>query len=120
MSNEMFCYLFFFLVYLIIQRRWIVVSNPTLCGLISKWLGTEAWIRDVDLLIGLKQHAENPQLQHEWKMVCHYSHIPCLCFLFMHTTQSLIKKKIAMGHGYLGGAFSKDTASPFRCSVVLV
>lgn len=91
----------FSLVYLIIQRRWIVVSNPTLCGLISKWLGTEAWIRDVDLLIGLKQHAENPQLQHEWKMVCHYSHIPFLCFLVMH-------------------AFSKDTASSFRCNVVLV
>eukprot|EP00268_Persea_americana_P030906 TRINITY_DN2999_c1_g1_i2.p1 TRINITY_DN2999_c1_g1~~TRINITY_DN2999_c1_g1_i2.p1 ORF type:complete len:966 (-),score=177.85 TRINITY_DN2999_c1_g1_i2:2406-5303(-) len=51
------------------QRRWIVVSNPSLCSLISKWLGTEAWIRDVDLLLGLREHAANADLQQEWNMV---------------------------------------------------
>ncbi|GMI91562.1 alpha-glucan phosphorylase 2, Arabidopsis thaliana alpha-glucan phosphorylase 2 [Hibiscus trionum] len=51
------------------QRRWIVVSNPSLCALISKWLGTEAWIRDIDLLIGLKDHADNAELHQQWKMV---------------------------------------------------
>ncbi|KAL7243701.1 hypothetical protein ACSBR1_016007 [Camellia fascicularis] len=51
------------------QRRWIVVSNPNLCALISKWLGTEAWIRNVDLLAGLQEFASNPDLQQEWKMV---------------------------------------------------
>ncbi|OMO65225.1 Glycosyl transferase, family 35 [Corchorus olitorius] len=51
------------------QRRWIVVSNPSLCALISKWLGTEAWVRDVDLLIGLREHAANLELHQEWKMV---------------------------------------------------
>ncbi|XP_047310788.1 glycogen phosphorylase 1-like [Impatiens glandulifera] len=51
------------------QRRWIVVSNPNLCDLISKWLGTEAWIRNVDLLSGLLEHASNPELQQEWIMV---------------------------------------------------
>lgn len=51
------------------QRRWIVVSNPNLCDLISKWLGTDAWIRDVDLLMGLRDHVEDAKLQQEWKMV---------------------------------------------------
>ncbi|PPR91132.1 hypothetical protein GOBAR_AA29552 [Gossypium barbadense] len=51
------------------QRRWIVVSNPSLCALISKWLGTEAWIRDIDLLIGLRDYATNAELHQEWKMV---------------------------------------------------
>lgn len=51
------------------QRRWIVVSNPSLCALISKWLGTEAWIRDVDLLIGLREYAADADLHKEWKMV---------------------------------------------------
>lgn len=51
------------------QRRWIVVSNPSLCALISKWLGTEAWIRNVDLLTGLREHAAETNLQQEWKMV---------------------------------------------------
>ncbi|PSS24617.1 Glycogen phosphorylase [Actinidia chinensis var. chinensis] len=51
------------------QRRWIVVSNPNLCALVSKWLGTEAWICNVDLLAGLQEFASNPDLQQEWKMV---------------------------------------------------
>ncbi|XP_010272483.1 PREDICTED: alpha-glucan phosphorylase, H isozyme-like [Nelumbo nucifera] len=51
------------------QRRWIVVSNPSLCALISKWLGTEAWIRDVDLLMGLREYATDVNLHQEWKMV---------------------------------------------------
>ncbi|RVW38011.1 Glycogen phosphorylase 1 [Vitis vinifera] len=51
------------------QRRWIVVSNPSLCALISKWLGTEAWIRDIDLLIGLQEFAADADLHQEWKMV---------------------------------------------------
>ncbi|MBA0774982.1 hypothetical protein Gotri_010148 [Gossypium trilobum] len=52
-----------------VKRRWIVVSNPSLCALISKWLGTEAWIRDIDLLIGLRDYATNAELHQEWKMV---------------------------------------------------
>lgn len=51
------------------QRRWLVVSNPGLCGLISKWLGTDAWIRDIDLLMGLRDHAADAELQQEWQMV---------------------------------------------------
>ncbi|RDX93826.1 Glycogen phosphorylase 1, partial [Mucuna pruriens] len=51
------------------QRRWIVVSNPSLCALISKWLGTEAWIRNADLLTGLRDHVDNTDFHEEWKMV---------------------------------------------------
>ncbi|KAI5657166.1 hypothetical protein M9H77_25959 [Catharanthus roseus] len=50
------------------QRRWMVVSNPNLCSLISKWLGTESWIRNIDLLAGLQQYASDPDLQYEWEM----------------------------------------------------
>lgn len=53
----------------IFQRRWIVVSNPSLCALLSKWLGTEAWIRNADLLTGLRDHVDNTGFRHEWKMV---------------------------------------------------
>lgn len=51
------------------QRRWIVVSNPSLCALLSKWLGTEAWIRNADLLTGLRDHVDNTGFRQEWKMV---------------------------------------------------
>ncbi|XP_039117647.1 glycogen phosphorylase 1-like isoform X2 [Dioscorea cayenensis subsp. rotundata] len=53
----------------ITQRRWVVVSNPGLCDLITKWLGTDAWIREVDLLLGLREHVENKELQLEWRTV---------------------------------------------------
>ncbi|XP_020272772.1 glycogen phosphorylase 1-like isoform X2 [Asparagus officinalis] len=51
------------------QRRWVVVSNPSLCSLISKGLGTDNWIRDIDLLMGLRECAEDTEFQQEWKMV---------------------------------------------------
>ncbi|XP_022878114.1 glycogen phosphorylase 1-like isoform X1 [Olea europaea var. sylvestris] len=51
------------------QRRWIVVSNPSLCAVISKWLGTEAWVRNIDLLAGLRDYASDADLQQEWRMV---------------------------------------------------
>lgn len=51
------------------QRRWLAVGNPGLRDVITKWLGTEAWIKDLDLLCGLRDHASNPQLQNEWRKV---------------------------------------------------
>lgn len=51
------------------QRRWIVVSNPGLCALITKWLGTESWIRDIDILTGLREHTADADFHREWKMV---------------------------------------------------
>lgn len=51
------------------------MSNPSLCALLSKWLGTEAWIRNVDLLTGLREYAEDADLQQEWMMVRYRLHI---------------------------------------------
>lgn len=46
-----------------------MVSNPSLCAVISKWLGTEAWVRNIDLLAGLRDYASDADLQQEWRMV---------------------------------------------------
>lgn len=48
------------------QRRWLAFGNPTLREVITKWLGTEAWIKDLDLIAGLQQHANNEQLHEQW------------------------------------------------------
>lgn len=48
------------------QRRWLAFGNPALRDVITKWLGTEAWIKDLDIVAGLRQHASNPQLHAEW------------------------------------------------------
>lgn len=45
------------------------MSNPSLCALLSKRLGTEAWIRNADLLAGLRDHVDDGDFRQEWKMV---------------------------------------------------
>eukprot|EP00475_Leptophrys_vorax_P027909 TRINITY_DN3994_c0_g2_i1.p1 TRINITY_DN3994_c0_g2~~TRINITY_DN3994_c0_g2_i1.p1 ORF type:complete len:951 (-),score=146.12 TRINITY_DN3994_c0_g2_i1:350-3202(-) len=47
-------------------RRWIRFCNPALSNVITKWLGTEEWVLNADLLKGLEKHADNPDLQREW------------------------------------------------------
>jgi len=43
-------------------RRWMAQCNPSLSALITKTLGTDRWVRDLDLLEGLKKHADNPKV----------------------------------------------------------
>ncbi|KAH9570019.1 hypothetical protein CY35_02G018100 [Sphagnum magellanicum] len=51
------------------QRRWLAFCNPGLRDMLTKWLGTEAWITNLDLLTGLRQYASDPILQKEWNLV---------------------------------------------------
>ena len=48
-------------------RRWLELCNPGLATVITKWLGSDAWIGDLDLLAGLAKHADDPALQAEWQ-----------------------------------------------------
>ena len=52
-------------------RRWLAICNPPLRGLITQALGTDAWIRDLELLKGLKPMAEDPAFQQQWQAVKH-------------------------------------------------
>ena len=38
----------------ITSRRWLRFANPELGAVITKWLKTEDWITDLDLLSGLR------------------------------------------------------------------
>ncbi|GAQ88375.1 glycogen phosphorylase [Klebsormidium nitens] len=51
------------------QRRWLANCNPRLRDVITSWLGTEKWITNLDLLAGLREHAEDPELQQQWRDV---------------------------------------------------
>ncbi|CAN6442967.1 unnamed protein product [Victoria cruziana] len=50
----------------ITPRRWIRFCNPRLSDIITKWLRTDKWITNLDLLSGLRQFADNEDLQAEW------------------------------------------------------
>ena len=47
-------------------RRWLAWCNPWLSAVITKWLGTEDWVKDLTLLEGLKAHVADPELKAEW------------------------------------------------------
>lgn len=47
----------------ITPRRWLLDCNPELATLITKTLGGNAWVRDLDLLRGLERHADSPAFQ---------------------------------------------------------
>ncbi|XP_042464225.1 alpha-glucan phosphorylase, H isozyme-like [Zingiber officinale] len=47
-------------------RRWIKFCSPELSDIITKWLKTDGWITNLDLLSGLRQFADNDKLHAEW------------------------------------------------------
>jgi starch phosphorylase len=50
-------------------RRWVMLSNPGLAGLIRERLGDEAWVTEPERLRGLEGAAEDPAFQEAWREV---------------------------------------------------
>ncbi|MCO5586056.1 hypothetical protein L7F22_039995 [Adiantum nelumboides] len=50
----------------ITPRRWLRYCSPELSTIITKWLRTDEWVVNLDLLTGLRQFADDKQLQSEW------------------------------------------------------
>ncbi|MBP7482695.1 MAG: glycogen/starch/alpha-glucan phosphorylase, partial [Lacunisphaera sp.] len=53
----------------ITPRRWLHKSNPRLSALITKRLGSTAWVRDLDLLRGLEKAAGETAFQQEFMAI---------------------------------------------------
>ncbi|GMJ15505.1 alpha-glucan phosphorylase 2, Arabidopsis thaliana alpha-glucan phosphorylase 2 [Hibiscus trionum] len=51
----------------ITPRRWLRFLNPGLSYVITKWLKTDKWITNLELLSGLRNFADNADLQQEWQ-----------------------------------------------------
>ncbi|KAL2344617.1 hypothetical protein Fmac_005902 [Flemingia macrophylla] len=47
-------------------RRWIRFCNPDLSKTITKWIGTEDWVTDLEKLAILRKFVDNEDLQLEW------------------------------------------------------
>ncbi|KAI3956286.1 hypothetical protein MKX01_004910 [Papaver californicum] len=50
----------------ITPRRWLRFCSPELSSIITKWLKTDEWVTNLDLLVKLRQFADNVELQAEW------------------------------------------------------
>ncbi|HTL67576.1 MAG TPA: glycogen/starch/alpha-glucan phosphorylase [Lacunisphaera sp.] len=53
----------------ITPRRWLLKANPRLSALITRQLGSEAWVRDLDQLRGLEKVAGNAAFQEEFMAI---------------------------------------------------
>ncbi|MBI5770270.1 MAG: glycogen/starch/alpha-glucan phosphorylase [Verrucomicrobia bacterium] len=53
----------------ITPRRWVLKSNPRLSALVSRVLGSDAWVRDLDLLRGLERVAGDGAFQRDFMEV---------------------------------------------------
>ncbi len=53
----------------ITPRRWLLKANPRLSDLITLRLGSEAWVRDLDLLRGLEKSAKDTAFQKEFMAI---------------------------------------------------
>ncbi|VFQ91380.1 unnamed protein product [Cuscuta campestris] len=51
----------------ITPRRWLRFCNPELSHIITKWLKTDEWITNLDLLANLRQFADDEELHAEWE-----------------------------------------------------
>lgn len=50
----------------ITPRRWLQFCSPELSDIITKWLKTDQWVTNLDLLVGLREFADNADFQTEW------------------------------------------------------
>jgi starch phosphorylase len=53
----------------ITPRRWLLKSNPRLAALLTQKLGQADWVRNLDLLRGLEEFAEDPDFQREFMAI---------------------------------------------------
>ncbi|XP_021807585.1 alpha-1,4 glucan phosphorylase L-2 isozyme, chloroplastic/amyloplastic-like [Prunus avium] len=62
-------------------RRWIRFCNPDLSKIITKWTGTEDWVKDTEILVTLGKFADNEDLQSEWREAKRRNKIKVASFL---------------------------------------
>jgi starch phosphorylase len=53
----------------ITPRRWLLQCNHRLASLVTRTLGNEEWVRDLDLLRGLEKYADNVEFRREFMEV---------------------------------------------------
>lgn len=53
----------------ITPRRWLLKSNPRLAALLTRKLGRADWVRNLDLLRGLEEFANEPAFQREFMAI---------------------------------------------------
>ncbi|XAR60697.1 Glycogen phosphorylase [Bertholletia excelsa] len=51
----------------ITPRRWLRFCSPELSHIITKWLKTDQWVTNLDLLVDLRKFADNADFQAEWE-----------------------------------------------------
>ncbi len=67
-------------------RRWMVLANPRLAGLLSSRLG-HSWIHDLDKLRRLEHMVDDPELARQWRSIKHHNKQRLAAYIYR--TQSI-------------------------------
>ncbi|EGG16597.1 glycogen phosphorylase 1 [Cavenderia fasciculata] len=86
-------------------RRWIEQANPGLSSIFTKWLKTDQWTTNLELVKDLKNHINDPALIEEWKAVKQYNKERLADFIHKHcgvqiNTNALFDVHIKRIHEY--------------------
>jgi starch phosphorylase len=52
-------------------RRWLALANPGLASLITRTIGSDEWVRNLDQLRMLERHVEDAGFRREWRATQH-------------------------------------------------
>lgn len=66
-------------------RRWIYCSNRKLAYLISEWVGSDLWVKDLDRMRDLENHINDSKLLQEWRAVKLYNKQQLAKYALDHT-----------------------------------
>lgn len=89
----------------ITPRRWLRFCSPELSTIITKWLRTDKWVTNLDLLRGLREFANDKQLHQEWAAAKHANKVRLASYILEVTgvkvdPNSLFDTQIKRIHEY--------------------
>ena len=68
----------------ITQRRWLALCNPKLSALITRLLGSDIWVKDLDKLKELEKYADDEQVLREFVQIKHENKVKLAEYIKAH------------------------------------
>lgn len=68
----------------ITQRRWLALCNPKLSALITRLLGSDSWVKDLDKLKELEKYADDEQVLREFVQIKHENKVKLAEYIKVH------------------------------------
>lgn len=65
-------------------RRWIYVANKSLANLLTEYLGSDCWLKDLSLLSELRKHVDDQKMRRDWCQVKQKAKAKLAAYIYDH------------------------------------